>query len=61
MGIIETIWNLRTPYLSEQAAKAIVRYKYAGYDASLLNYYLWSPMADALTEYVPRYVAYFYH
>jgi len=57
MDIIETIWNLKTPYFNREAAKTITAYKYTGCDASLLNCYVWSPLADKVTEYVPRYIA----
>ena len=59
MNILTSIWNLRSPYITQEGAKKLLKYKYSGNDASILHNYCWSPMADKVTIYVPNFIAYF--
>ena len=44
-------------YVSKQGAKRILRYQYSGADLSYIYRYFSSPLAAALVEYVPWWVA----
>ncbi len=48
-------WNV--PYVSAEAGKCLLEYKYAGNDASLLYIYLWSPMAEYVASCLPPWIA----
>ncbi len=58
MNWIRTIWYHGTPYISEAGAKRLPYYKYTINDDSLFYRYFWSPLADYVTEYTPKWMAY---
>ena len=57
MEIIKNLWNLKRPYVTEEAGQNLFKYKYAGSDASLLYIYFWSPMAAKIAERLPNWLA----
>jgi len=60
MEALNSIWKMRTPYVTEEAARGIQKYKYAGADLSLLYIHAWGPMAQYVTDHwMPPWVAYF--
>jgi len=59
MELVKDLWSLKFPYVNEEAAKNLPKYKYVGSDSSPLHIYLWSPMASFIADRLPRWIAYF--
>lgn len=57
MESTKKIWKAKTPYVTKAGAQALLNYKYAGADYSLLYIYAWSPLAELVVKYMPPYVA----
>jgi hypothetical protein len=58
MDILRRIWNLRAPYISQEGAAKLKGFNYHGTDNSYVYRYIWSPLAEWATGFLPPWVAY---
>ena len=54
------IFSIKTSYVTEKAGKALLNYKYAGSDNSLLYLNVWTHIASFVVNRLPPWIAYFF-
>ncbi len=56
MKTLKKVWELGTPYVTEEGGKSLLAYKLSGHNAGYAHNYCLLPVSDLVAPHVPAWI-----